>query len=156
MILGELHGIRTARITNFEVLASPPSPGSAALGCRLLQPLLKDAIWDRSPGGSLCRQIIGYCIFRLKDMVQVQDLKVPFQLLGMEQIGGQLWVIAAAFTLHLLDDELRIAFHEQLSDPKRQGSAQPKNEGLILLHVVGCLEVEVHHILELLPVMSEE
>jgi hypothetical protein len=142
-ILGELHEIKTARITNFEVLASPPSPRSAALGCRLLQPLLKDAIWDRS-------------IFRLRDMVQVQDLKVPFQLLGMEQIGGQLWVIAATFTLHLLDDELRIAFHEQLSDPKRQGSAQPKNEGLILLHVVGCLEVEVHHILELLPVRSEE
>jgi hypothetical protein len=56
----------------------------------------------------------------------------------------------------LLDDELRIAFHEQLLDPERQGSAQPKNEGLILLHVVGCLEVVVHHILELLPVRSEE
>jgi hypothetical protein len=37
----------------------------------------------------------------------------------MEQIGSQLWVVAAAFTLYLLDDELRIAFHKQLSDPKR-------------------------------------
>jgi hypothetical protein len=74
----------------------------------------------------------------------------------MEQIGGQLWVIAAAFTLYSLDDELRIAFHEQLSDPKRQGNAQPKNEGLVLRNVVGCLEVEMHHILELLLVKSEE
>jgi hypothetical protein len=89
-------------------------------------------------------------------MVQVQDLKVPFQLLGMEQIGGQLWVIAAACALYLLDDELRIAFHEQLSDPKRQGSAQPKNEGLAHHDVVGCLEVEVHHILKLLPDRNKE
>jgi hypothetical protein len=56
----------------------------------------------------------------------------------------------------LLDDELRITFHKQLSDPKRQGSAQPKNEGLVLRHVIGCLEVEVHHILELLAIRSEE
>jgi hypothetical protein len=123
---------------------------------RLLQPSLKDAIWDGSPGGNLCRQIIGYYIFHVRDMVQVMDLKVPFQLLGMEQIGGQLWVLAASFALHLLHDELRITIHEQVSDPKRQGSAQPKNEGLILRHVVGCLEVKVHHILELLPVRIEE
>jgi hypothetical protein len=89
-------------------------------------------------------------------MVQVQDLKVPFQLLGMEQIGGQLWVVTATFTIYLFDDELRIAFHEQLSDPKRQGSAQTKYESLILYHVVGCLEVKVHHILELLLIRSEE
>jgi hypothetical protein len=89
-------------------------------------------------------------------MVQVQDLKVPFQLLGMEQICGQLWVVAAVFALNLLDDELRITFYKKLSDPKRQGSAQPKHEGLVLRHVVGCLEVEMHHILELLPVRSEE
>jgi hypothetical protein len=97
-----------------------------------------------------------YYIFCVRDMVQVQDLKVPFQLLGMEQIGGQLWVITAAFALYLIDDELIISFHEQLSDPKRQGSAQPKNEGLVLHHVVGCLEVEVHHILELLPIKCVE
>jgi hypothetical protein len=74
----------------------------------------------------------------------------------MEQIGGQLWVVIAAFALYLLDDELRIAFHEQLSYPKRQGSAQPKNEGLVLCHVVGCLKVEVHHIFELFLIWSEE
>jgi hypothetical protein len=55
----------------------------------------------------------------MRDMVQVQDLKVLFHLLGMEQIGNQLWVIATTFTLYFLDDELRITIHEQLSDPKR-------------------------------------
>jgi hypothetical protein len=35
----------------------------------------------------------------------------PFHLLDMEQIGGQLWIIAATFTLDLLDDQLGITFH---------------------------------------------
>jgi hypothetical protein len=30
----------------------------------------------------------------------------------MEEIGGQLRVIAAAFSLDLLDDELGVSFHE--------------------------------------------
>jgi hypothetical protein len=37
-------------------------------------------------------------------MLQVRDLKVLFQLLCMDQLGGQLWIIAVAFTLDLLDD----------------------------------------------------
>jgi hypothetical protein len=44
-------------------------------------------------------------------MLQVQDLKVLFQLLCMEQVGGQLWIIATAFTLDLFDDQLGITFH---------------------------------------------
>jgi hypothetical protein len=40
------------------------------------------------------------------NMLQVQDLKVLFQVLCMEQVDGQLWIIAAAFTLDLLDDLL--------------------------------------------------
>jgi hypothetical protein len=39
-------------------------------------------------------------------VVKVQDLKVFFQLLSMEEIGDQLRVIAAALSLDLLDDEL--------------------------------------------------
>jgi hypothetical protein len=37
----------------------------------------------------------------------------------MEQVGGQLWIIVAAFTLDLLDDQLGITFLQQLPDPKR-------------------------------------
>jgi hypothetical protein len=29
----------------------------------------------------------------------------------MEQVGGQLWIIVAAFFLDLLDDQLGITFH---------------------------------------------
>jgi hypothetical protein len=36
-------------------------------------------------------------------MLQVQDLEV-LQLLRMEQVGSQLWIIATAFFLDLLDD----------------------------------------------------
>jgi hypothetical protein len=47
--------------------------------------------------------------------MQIQDFKILFQLLNMQQVRSQLWVIAAAFTLDLLDDELRVTLHKQLS-----------------------------------------
>jgi hypothetical protein len=37
-------------------------------------------------------------------MLQVQDLKDLFQLLCMEQVGDQLRIVAAGFTLDLFDD----------------------------------------------------
>jgi hypothetical protein len=88
--------------------------------------------------------------------LQIQDLKVLFQLARMEKIGNQLWVIAGAISLDLLDNESGVSFHEELSDPQRQGCTQPKEQGLILCHVVGCLEVEVHHVLNLVSMRSEE
>jgi hypothetical protein len=41
----------------------------------------------------------------------------------------------------LLDDELGVSFHQELSDPHRQGCTQPKEQGLVLRHVVSCFEV---------------
>jgi hypothetical protein len=52
--------------------------------------------------------------------VQVQDFKILFQLPDMEQIHSQLRVIAAAFTLDLLDDELGVTLHKQTSNPNGQ------------------------------------
>jgi hypothetical protein len=74
-------------------------------------------------GGSLCRQIISYYIHHMRYVVQVQDFEVLFQLLDMQQVCSQLWVIAAALTLDLLDDELGVTLHKQLSDPKGQSDA---------------------------------
>jgi hypothetical protein len=54
----------------------------------------------------------------MRDVVQVQDFKILFQLLDMEQVRYQVRVIAAAFALDLLDDELGVALHKQLSDHK--------------------------------------
>jgi hypothetical protein len=53
-------------------------------------------------------------------VLQVQDLKVLLQLTCMEQVGGQLWVMATAISLDLLNDELGVCFHEELSHPQRQ------------------------------------
>jgi hypothetical protein len=52
-------------------------------------------------------------------VLQVQDLKVLFQLARMEQIGSQLWVIAGAISLDLLDNEMGVSFDEELPDPQR-------------------------------------
>jgi hypothetical protein len=59
----------------------------------------------------------------------------------MEQVRNQLWVIAAAVALELLDDELRVTLHKQLSGPKGQSGAYPKDDDLILYHVVDCFEL---------------
>jgi hypothetical protein len=52
--------------------------------------------------------------------VQVQDLKILSQLPDMEQVRNQLQIVVAAFALDLLDDELGVALHKQLSNPKGQ------------------------------------
>jgi hypothetical protein len=56
----------------------------------------------------------------------------------------------------LLDDELRVALHKQLSGPKGQSGALPEDEGLIFCHVVGCFKLKMHHVLELFSVWSKE
>jgi hypothetical protein len=43
--------------------------------------------------------------------MKVQDIKVLFQLLGMEQLGGQLGIIAAALPLNLLDNQMGVTLH---------------------------------------------
>jgi hypothetical protein len=59
----------------------------------------------------------------MSDVVQVPDFKILFQLLDMEQVRSQLWVIAAALALDLLDDGLGVTHHKHLSDPKGQSGA---------------------------------
>jgi hypothetical protein len=41
----------------------------------------------------------------------------------MEQVRNQLQVIATALAFDLLDDELGVTLHKQLSDPKGQSGA---------------------------------
>jgi hypothetical protein len=41
----------------------------------------------------------------------------------MEHVHSQLRVIAAALSLDLLDDELEVTLHKQLSDPMGQSGA---------------------------------
>jgi hypothetical protein len=48
----------------------------------------------------------------MRVVVQVSDFEILFQLPNMEQIRSQLWVIATALTLDLLDDELGVILHK--------------------------------------------
>jgi hypothetical protein len=45
-------------------------------------------------------------------VVQIQDIEVLCQPLSVDQVGGQLGIIAAALPFDLLDDELGVAFHK--------------------------------------------
>jgi hypothetical protein len=55
----------------------------------------------------------------MRNVLQVQDFKVLFQLTHVEQIGGQLGIVATSLSLDLLDDELRASFHKELLNPQR-------------------------------------
>jgi hypothetical protein len=59
----------------------------------------------------------------MRVVVQVSDFEILFQLTDMEQIHRQLWVITAALTLDLLDDELGVVLHKQLSEPNGHSGA---------------------------------
>jgi hypothetical protein len=48
----------------------------------------------------------------------------------MEYVGGQLGIIAAAFTLDLLDDQLGIILYLQLPDPSDSAVLSPKMRAL--------------------------
>jgi hypothetical protein len=117
-ILGGLYGITTAGTTSFEVLVSPPSPSltDQVVGhCSRLSKTPSgtgaqvEASIDRSSATAFSAQGM-WCRSRTS--------KSFFQLVGMEQVGGQLGVIVAAFPLNLFDDQLGVALHQQLSDPK--------------------------------------
>jgi hypothetical protein len=43
-------------------------------------------------------------------VVQIQDIEFLLQFWSVEQVGGQLGIIATAFSLDLLDDELGVTF----------------------------------------------
>jgi type II secretory pathway component PulK len=59
----------------------------------------------------------------MRDVVQVQDFEILLRLLNMEQVRSQLRVIAAAVALDLLDDEMGVTLHKQLSGTKGQSDA---------------------------------
>jgi hypothetical protein len=111
MTLGGLHGTRTIRTANFEMLVSPPSLGLAAqaIGCR--------SLLSSTPSGTgaevkaLVDRLSAIYILRAGNVLQAQDLEVLFQLASVEKIGDQLRIMATAISL-VLDDELGVSFHE--------------------------------------------
>jgi hypothetical protein len=48
----------------------------------------------------------------------------------VEQIGGQLRIMATAIFLDLLDDELGVSFHEELAHPSNKVVLNPKSRVL--------------------------
>jgi hypothetical protein len=61
------------------------------------------------------------------NVLQVQGLKVIFQLARVEQIGSQLRIIAGAISLDLLDNELGVSFHKELPNPSDKVVLNPKS-----------------------------
>jgi len=82
-------------------------------------------------------------------MLQFQGDEVLLELPHMNEVCRELGIVAAALPSNLLDDQLGVAFHQKLSDPKTQGCHQAEDQSLVLCHIVGGLEPKVHHVLDL-------
>ena len=89
-------------------------------------------------------------------MLQVQGVEVLLELPHVNEVCRELGIVAAAIPPDLLDDQLRISLHQELPDSQRQGFCQAKDQSFILCHVVGGLELKVHHVLQLISVWVDE
>jgi hypothetical protein len=101
-ILGRLHEIRTVGIASFGVLVLPPSTGLAGW--------IVDhcSFHSKTPSGTGAH-VEAFAESSLVTTMLAQgtccrDLEVFLQLLHMEQVGGQLWIMVATLSLDLLDD----------------------------------------------------
>ena len=74
----------------------------------------------------------------------------------MYKVCCELGIAATALPSDVLDDQLRISLHQELPNPQRQGLCQAKDQRFVLCHVVGGLELKVHHVLQLISVWVEE
>jgi hypothetical protein len=81
-----------------------------------MQPPFEHPVRGWGRGGGLGRQVICHCVLRTRDVSQVQDFEVLFQLTRTEQIGYQLGVVVAALPPDLLYYELGVSFYKEPSN----------------------------------------
>jgi len=81
-------------------------------------------------------------------MLQFQGVEVLLELPHMYEVCCELGIVATALPSDLLNDQLRISL--------RHGFCQAKDQSLVLCHVVGGLELKVHHVLQLISVWVDE
>src|SRR6185436_5253588 len=89
-------------------------------------------------------------------MLQFQGVEVLLELPHVNEECRELGIVAATIPPNLLEDQLRIFLHQELPDPQRQGLCQAKDQSFVFRHVVGGLELKVHHVLELISVWVDE
>jgi len=89
-------------------------------------------------------------------MLQFQGVEVLLELPHIYEVCCELGIVSTALPSDQLNDQLRISLHQELSDPHRQSFCQAKDQSLVLCHVVGGLELKVHHVLQLISVWVDE
>jgi hypothetical protein len=61
-------------------------------------------------------------------------------------VEDELLGFLVAITSDMLDDELRASLEQELMNAEWQSGCELEDEGLILCHIIGSLEVEANHI----------
>jgi hypothetical protein len=107
----------TTGTASFEVLVSPPSPGSVGWAVGLSSRLSKtpsgtgvqfDALMESSSATELLAR--GTCC-------SSRAVKVLFQLPHVEEVSCEPGLVAATFSADLFDNQLGVSLHEELADP---------------------------------------
>jgi hypothetical protein len=88
-------------------------------------------------------------------MLQFQGREVFFQLPYVEEVSCEPGLVAATFPADLLDDQLGVPLHEELADPQG-GGRQAEDQCFVICHIVGGLELKVHHVLHLISIGVDE
>jgi hypothetical protein len=81
-----------------------------------VQPPFEHPVGDWGRGGGLGGQVVCHCVLCARDVPQVQDFEVLFQLTHTKQIGCQLGVVTAALPPNLPYDELGVSSYKELSN----------------------------------------
>jgi hypothetical protein len=63
-------------------------------------------------------------------------------------VGHHVGVVIVRLSHYLIDDELKISVDVKPLNPKFSGDAQTVDQGLIICHIIGCVEVQPNNIKE--------
>src|SRR6266540_1416779 len=81
-------------------------------------------------------------------MLYLQAKEASLHLSDLREICRHHWIGALVVFVDLVDYQLGISFHYQVTNPEPCRGAQAREQSLILSHVVGSLEVEANDVLQ--------
>jgi hypothetical protein len=91
----------------------------------------------------------------VEDMMKFKTIKLLLELPYLLAICHHAGVMVVQLPHDLADDELRVVVDVKLLDPELGGDVETVNEGLILCHIVCCVEMQSNHVQELISLWGD-
>ena len=107
---------------------------------RVVECLNEHAGWYDGPLGSELGQCVSRDVVVPGDMVELQTIKLGFELPDLPAVGIHLLLDALPIFIHLLYDDFGVAISQQALDAEFNSDPETVDESFILSSVVGSLE----------------